>query len=159
MLTKTNSAAIIAIDAIPVTIETMSTKGVGFTIVGLPDAAVKDGYQRIITALEQSNVGWKHRRIVINLAPADIKKEGAGFDLPMAIGMMAANELKGQVSERDGLVYFTYEKKVAAKRFSYYAFAFEGSEDFWLIQFAIPAKKQAKLEEELWAFAATVMVP
>ena len=93
MLTKTYSAAIQAIDAIPVTIETMSTRGVGFTIVGLPDAAVKDGYQRILTALEQSNVGWKHRRIVINLAPADIKKEGAGFDLPMAIGMMAANEL------------------------------------------------------------------
>ena len=93
MLTKTFSAAIIAIDAIPVTIETMSTQGVGFTIVGLPDAAVKDGYQRIITALEQSKVGWKHRRIVINLSPADIKKEGAGFDLPMAIGMLAANEL------------------------------------------------------------------
>ena len=93
MLTKTYSAAILAIDAIPVTIETMATKGVGFTIVGLPDAAVKDGYQRIITALEQSRVGWKHRRIVINLSPADIKKEGAGFDLPMAIGMLAANEL------------------------------------------------------------------
>ena len=93
MLTKTFSAAILAIDAIPVTIEIMSTKGVGFTIVGLPDAAVKDGYQRILTALEQSNVGWRHRRIVINLAPADIKKEGAGFDLPMAVGMLAANEL------------------------------------------------------------------
>ena len=93
MLTKTYSAAILAIDAIPVTIETMASKGVGFTIVGLPDAAVKDGYQRIITALEQSKVGWKHRRIVINLSPADIKKEGAGFDLPMAIGMLAANEL------------------------------------------------------------------
>lgn len=93
MLTKTYSAAIQAIDAIPVTIETMSSRGVGFTIVGLPDMAVKDGYQRILTALEQSNVGWKHRRIVINLSPADIKKEGAGFDLPMAIGMLAANEL------------------------------------------------------------------
>lgn len=93
MLTKTNSAAIIAIDALPVTIEVMSGKGVGFTIVGLPDAAVKESYQRIITALEQSKVGWKHRRIVVNLSPADIKKEGAGFDLPMAIGMLAANEL------------------------------------------------------------------
>ena len=93
MLTKTFSAAIIAIDAIPVTIEVMSTRGVGFTIVGLPDAAVKESYQRIITALEQSNVSWKHRRNVVNLSPADIKKEGAGFDLPMAIGMLAANEL------------------------------------------------------------------
>ena len=93
MLTKTYSAVILAIDAIPVTIEVMSSQGVGFTIVGLPDAAVKDGYQRIITALQQSKVGWKHRRIVINLSPADIKKEGAGFDLPMAIGMLAANEL------------------------------------------------------------------
>ena len=93
MLTKTFSAAIIAIDALPVTIETMSSRGVGFTIVGLPDAAVKESYQRIITALEQSKSGWKHRRIVVNLSPADIKKEGAGFDLPMAIGMLASNEI------------------------------------------------------------------
>ena len=93
MLTKTFSAAIMAIDAIPVTIETMAQRGVGFIIVGLPDTAVKESYQRIITALEQSGVGWKHRRIVVNLAPADIKKEGASFDLPMAICMLAATEL------------------------------------------------------------------
>lgn len=93
MLTKTYSAAILAIDAIPVTIETSAQKGVGIAIVGLPDTAVKESYQRILTALEQSGVGWKHRRIVINLAPADIKKEGASFDLPMAVGMLAANEL------------------------------------------------------------------
>ena len=93
MLTKTYSASILAIDAIPVTIEVMVSKGVGFAIVGLPDAAVKESYQRIVTALQQSELGWRHRRTVVNLSPADIKKEGAGFDLPMAIGMMAANEL------------------------------------------------------------------
>lgn len=93
MLAKTYSAAIIAIDALPVTIEIMAQKGVGFTIVGLPDTAVKESYQRIMAAMTQSGVSWKHRRIVVNLAPADIKKEGASFDLPMAVGMLAATEL------------------------------------------------------------------
>ena len=92
MLTKVSTAAIVGIDAIPVTIETIAQRGVGYTIVGLPDTAVKESYQRILPALEQSGVGWKHRKIVINLAPADIKKEGASFDLPIAIGMLASNE-------------------------------------------------------------------
>ena len=92
MLTKVSTAAINGIDATPVTIETISQRGVGYTIVGLPDTAVKESYQRILPALEQSGVGWKHRKIVINLAPADIKKEGASFDLPIAIGMLASNE-------------------------------------------------------------------
>ena len=92
MLTKVSTAAINGIDAIPVTIETISQRGVGYTIVGLPDTAVKESYQRILPALEQSGVGWRHRKIVINLAPADIKKEGSSFDLPIAIGMLASNE-------------------------------------------------------------------
>ncbi|MEE1366363.1 MAG: YifB family Mg chelatase-like AAA ATPase, partial [Muribaculaceae bacterium] len=61
-------------------------------IVGLPDAAVKESYQRIVSAMKQSGVTFPHKRTIINLSPADIKKEGAAYDLPMAVGILAANE-------------------------------------------------------------------
>lgn len=93
MLTKLYSAAIEGIDAFPVTIETAVERGVGFTIVGMADTAVKESYQRIVAALNYSGIKFPHRRIVINLSPADVKKEGASFDLPMAIGILASNEL------------------------------------------------------------------
>lgn len=92
MLTKVYSAAISGIDAFVVTIETATQKGAGFNIVGLPDTAVKEAYTRITMALGQSGIGFPHRYTVINLAPADVKKEGAAFDLPMAIGVLTANE-------------------------------------------------------------------
>lgn len=92
MLTKVYSAAISGIDAIVVTIETAVQKGSIFSIVGLPDTAVKEAYTRITTALQQSGIGFPHKSTVINLSPADVKKEGAAFDLPMAIGVLAANE-------------------------------------------------------------------
>lgn len=92
MLTKVYSAAISGIDAIVVTIETAVQKGSIFSIVGLPDTAVKEAYTRITTALQQSGIGFPHKSTVINLSPADVKKEGSAFDLPMAIGVLAANE-------------------------------------------------------------------
>ena len=92
MLTKVYSAAISGIDAFVVTIETVVQKGIGFSIVGLPDAAVKEAYTRITTALQHSGIGFPHKNTVINLSPADVKKEGAAFDLPMAIGVLASNE-------------------------------------------------------------------
>ncbi len=92
MLAKVYSAAISGIDAIVVTIETAVQKGTTFSIVGLPDAAVKEAYTRITTALQQSGIGFPHKSTIINLSPADVKKEGAAFDLPMAIGVLAANE-------------------------------------------------------------------
>lgn len=92
MLTKIYSAAIYGIDAFTVTIETVVERGIQFTIVGLPDAAVRESYQRIVAAMKESGVEFPHRRIVINLAPADVKKEGASFDLPMALGILASNE-------------------------------------------------------------------
>ena len=92
MLSKVYSASIYGIDAFVVTIEVVVEKGVQFTIVGLPDTAVKESYQRIVSAMKQSGVSFPHKRTVINLAPADVKKEGAAFDLPMAIGILAANE-------------------------------------------------------------------
>lgn len=92
MLTKVYSAAISGIDAIVVTIETAVQKGTTFSIVGLADTAVKEAYTRITTALQQSGIGFPHKSTIINLSPADVKKEGAAFDLPMAIGVLAANE-------------------------------------------------------------------
>ncbi|MDE7159925.1 MAG: YifB family Mg chelatase-like AAA ATPase [Muribaculaceae bacterium] len=93
MLSKIYSAAISGIEAFPVTIETSVAQGASFNIVGMADTAVKEAYSRITTAMSQSGIRFPHRRTLINLAPADIKKEGASFDLPMALGILAANEI------------------------------------------------------------------
>ncbi|MCM1290469.1 MAG: YifB family Mg chelatase-like AAA ATPase [Prevotella sp.] len=90
MLIKVYSAAVSGIEALRVTIEVLTEKGVGTSIIGLPDTAVKESYQRIDSALRLSGVMVPHRRVVINLSPADIKKEGTAFDLPMAVGILAA---------------------------------------------------------------------
>ena len=71
----------------------MCIRDSSFTVVGMADTAVKEAYQRIVSALAQSGITFPHRRTVINLAPADIRKEGASFDLPMALGILASNEL------------------------------------------------------------------
>ena len=93
MLTKVYSASIQGIDAFPVTIETFGEKGALFSIVGMPDTAVKESQQRMVSAVNHSGITFPHRRTVINLAPADVKKEGAAFDLPMAIGVLSAHGL------------------------------------------------------------------
>lgn len=93
MLTKVYSASIQGIDAFPVTIETFGEKGALFSIVGMPDTAVKESQQRMVSAVNHSGISFPHRRTVINLAPADVKKEGAAFDLPMAIGVLSAHGL------------------------------------------------------------------
>lgn len=93
MLTKVYTASIQGIDAFPVTIETDGGNGSTFSIVGLPDTAVKESYQRMVAAITHTGLNFPHRRTIINLAPADIKKEGAGFDLPMAIGVLSAHEM------------------------------------------------------------------
>ena len=92
MLVKTFGCAIIGINAIIVTIEVNSDKGIQFFIVGLPDNSVKESHQRIIASF--SNLGYKFpkKRITINMAPADIRKEGSAYDLPLAIGIMAVSE-------------------------------------------------------------------
>ena len=92
MLVKINGAAVHGIDAIPVMIEVSVDKGFGFTIVGLPDTAVKESYQRILSAVKYSGMDFPRRQIVVNMSPADIKKEGSSYDLPLAIGILAADE-------------------------------------------------------------------
>ena len=93
MLAKACSAAVNGIEAYPVEVEVNA--GYGDTIiviVGLPDAAVKESRDRVMTALINSGFNFTFGRTTINLAPADVKKEGPSFDLPIAIGMLAASE-------------------------------------------------------------------
>ncbi|MDE6581792.1 MAG: ATP-binding protein, partial [Duncaniella sp.] len=90
MLQKTNGAAVQGIDAIPVTIEVSVERGALFCIVGLPDTAVKESYQRVLSAITQSGHSFPRAHIVINMAPADVRKEGAAYDLPIAIGILTA---------------------------------------------------------------------
>ena len=92
MLIKIYSAAPVGINAVPVTIEVHSVPGFDFTLVGLPDVAVKESHERIMAALTVNGLDTLHRAYTINMAPADIKKEGALYDLPLAIGMLAGAE-------------------------------------------------------------------
>jgi len=80
------------IDAVTVTIEVNVSRGFRFFLVGLPDVAVKESQQRIESALRSLGFHWPGRQVVINMAPADIRKEGSSYDLPLAIGIMAADE-------------------------------------------------------------------
>lgn len=91
MLVKTYGSAIYGVSAITITIEVSVEQGVCFTLVGLPDNAVKESQQRIHSALLQCGHRIPQRRVIINMAPADIRKEGAAYDLPLAIGILAAD--------------------------------------------------------------------
>lgn len=92
MLVKTFGAAVQGINAILVTIEVNISQGIRFFLVGLPDNAVKESHERIMSALQYNKIPVPRRQVVINMAPADIRKEGSAYDLPLAIGMLAANE-------------------------------------------------------------------
>ncbi len=92
MLVKTFAAAVQGISATIITIEVSCNKGIQFFLVGLPDVAVRESHERIISALQVSGYKFPRYRIVINMAPADIRKEGSSYDLPLAIGIMAAAE-------------------------------------------------------------------
>ena len=90
MLVKLFAAAVQGIDAIPVTIEVNSSRGIRFFLVGLPDSAVKESHERIMSALQVNGYHFPAHQIVINMAPADIRKEGSAYDLPMALGILAS---------------------------------------------------------------------
>lgn len=93
MLIKTFGAAVQGIDATIVTIEVNSGRGCMFYLVGLPDSAVKESHRRIISALHENGYKMPTCSITINMAPADIRKEGTAYDLPLAIGILASNQL------------------------------------------------------------------
>ncbi|MBR2453157.1 MAG: YifB family Mg chelatase-like AAA ATPase [Clostridia bacterium] len=93
MISMHKSTALCGIDGYIVDVETDISNGLpGFDIVGLPDAAVKESKERIRAAIKNSGLTFPSKRITVNLAPADIKKEGAHFDLPIALGILAASD-------------------------------------------------------------------
>lgn len=92
MLVKVYGSAICGIEATTVTIEVSTDKGINFFLVGLPDSAVKESQQRISSALNTYGYKIPGKKIVINMAPADLKKEGSAYDLPLAIGILASSE-------------------------------------------------------------------
>jgi magnesium chelatase family protein len=92
MLVKTYGSAVHGIDATTITVETDVSRGIRFNLVGLPDNAVKESQQRIDSALRFIGYKLPGKKIVINMAPADIRKEGSAYDLPIAIGILAGSE-------------------------------------------------------------------
>ena len=89
MLFKALSAAVFGIDAYPVEVEVDISAGLpNFTTVGLPDAAVRESRERIKSAIKNCGLDFPFQNITVNLAPADVKKEGSGFDLPIALGIL-----------------------------------------------------------------------
>ncbi len=98
MLVKTFGSAVYGVNAVTITIEVnVSDKGVGYSLVGLPDNAVKEGHQRIETAVKNIGLKMPRLRVVINMAPADIRKEGSSYDLPIALAYLAgSNQMNGE---------------------------------------------------------------
>ncbi len=92
MLVKVYAAAVQGIDAMPVTIEANSSRGCLFHLVGLPDSAVKESHERIKSALSVNGYKFPTKEIIINMSPADVRKEGTAYDLPLAIGILASAE-------------------------------------------------------------------
>jgi magnesium chelatase family protein len=104
VLARVTSAAVIGIEAAPIHVEVDVAVGLpGCHIVGLPDAGVKEGRVRIRGALENSGFKLPSRRITVNLAPADLRKDGAAFDLPIAVGMLCAAGLLDPASLEESL--------------------------------------------------------
>ncbi|MCO5259352.1 MAG: YifB family Mg chelatase-like AAA ATPase [Crocinitomicaceae bacterium] len=92
MLVKTYSSSVIGIDATTITIEVNLGQGINFFLVGLPDSSVKESHLRIKAAFANNQFKFPQREVTINMAPADIRKEGAVYDLPIAIGILAVTE-------------------------------------------------------------------
>ena len=97
MLSKVYSACVLGVDACGIDVEVDISAGLpGFSVVGLPDTAIRESKDRIKSAIKNTGLKFPDKKITVNLAPADTKKEGAGFDLPIAIGILAAS---GYVNE------------------------------------------------------------
>ena len=92
MLVKVYAAAVQGISATLITIEVNCSNGIKFLVVGLPDASVKESQERMISALRFNGYKFPRKQIIINMSPADIRKEGSAYDLPLAIGVLAASD-------------------------------------------------------------------
>jgi magnesium chelatase family protein len=94
MLAKVKSCTVIGVDGVPIEVEVDITLGLPmFSTVGLPEGAVRESKDRVKAAIKNSGYDFPNNRITVNLAPADVKKSGSGYDLPMAIGILAASGL------------------------------------------------------------------
>ena len=91
MLVKTFCAAVNGLEATTVTVEVSLSRGVMFHLTGLADTAVRESHDRIVAALQNNGFKFPVADITVNMAPADLRKEGSGYDLPLAIGILAAN--------------------------------------------------------------------
>src|SRR3990167_6445923 len=93
MLAKIYSGSVVGLEAVPITVEVdIATQGLpSFTIVGLPDKAVEEAKERVRAALKNTGADFPAKRITVNLAPADLPKEGPAFDLPIAVGILIAS--------------------------------------------------------------------
>ncbi len=103
MLVKTYGSAVFGVDALTITIEVCIGGGNKYHIVGLPDNAIRESLRRIESAIQSAGLKMPRQKIVINLAPADIRKEGSAYDLPIAIAILAAS---GQIELSDTDQYF-----------------------------------------------------
>ena len=103
MLVKTYGSAVFGVNALTITIEVSISGGTKYYMVGLPDNAVKESLQRVASAINVAGFRMPRQKIVVNLAPADIKKEGSSYDLPIAIGILAAS---GQIPNEELTNYF-----------------------------------------------------
>ncbi|MEY3631268.1 MAG: hypothetical protein RL408_822 [Bacteroidota bacterium] len=104
MLAKTFGSALVGIHASIITIETHVGQGSKCYLVGLPDSTIKESIQRVESAIKQIGYFFPRRKVVINLAPADIRKEGSGYDLPIALGLLQASEQTKMIGLADYLI-------------------------------------------------------
>jgi magnesium chelatase family protein len=130
MLAKINSIAVIGLDGERIEVEVVLSNGLpGFMIVGLPDKAVEESKERVRSAIKNSGFDFPQKRITVNLAPADVRKEGPAYDLPIAIGILLASHqleldmskkviigelsLDGQIRHKNGILTMTIAAKEA----------------------------------------------
>lgn len=104
MLVKTFGSALFGVDASLITIEVNVDRGVNFNLVGLPDNAIKESQHRITAALKNNGFIWPGKRITINMAPADVRKEGSSYDLPLALGIICASGQRELASLSDYII-------------------------------------------------------
>ena len=93
MLVKTYCAAVNGLEVTTVTVEISTSRGVLYRLTGLGDTAVKESHDRIVAAFQNNGIKFPVADITVNMAPADLRKEGSSYDLPLAVGLLAAMEL------------------------------------------------------------------
>jgi len=92
MLVKVYGSAVFGVEATTITVEVHMDKGIGYHLVGLPDNAIKESSYRIAAALKNNGLSLPGKKITINMAPADLRKEGSAYDLPLAMGILVASD-------------------------------------------------------------------